>query len=203
MIVSVLVAIFGYSGPEKESYSMINHFISELGHNKHSPTAPVFNNGLIASSLLLTLFGWGFGQTFSGWSRYVVLLLGLGAGIFCGLVGIFPVGNLQTHIFVAMAFFQTALVLVFFCTGLTFFSKMSPLPKWTVIPGIITGLIFGAFILSPTDLVRAWIKDPESFVRPIYWEQCMLEWACFFSIIGWILMVAVLTIRRTKTMQAA
>ena len=198
IVLCVLVSILGYQGRVNETYSILNHFISELGNPMFTPMAPVFNLGLIGSSILLSISSFGISKMFIGWPKYVVLALGLITGIFCGLVGVFPMDNLWPHLFVAMTFFHFALLLVFFSTAITLFSKKSILPKWTIFPGFLTAIIFAAFILSPSDLVREWIKDPTHFVRPEIWLQCILEWACFFSIIAWILMVAILTLRKAK-----
>lgn len=195
MLICACTTMVPFTGMYDEPYSMLNHFISELGDRRFSEFAPVFNYGLIVSSALLTLFGLGFASLFSGWRRLVVAGLGLVTGISCLLVGAIPEDNLRPHLLVAMIFFHSALALVFFNTAVTMFSKQPVLPKWTMAIGFVTAAIFAAFVLSPNEVLRAWIANPKTFVRPDVWIQPILEWGCFYSILLWLLVVAWLMLR--------
>jgi hypothetical membrane protein len=196
MLVCVWLSMVPYVGMYDEPYATINHYISELGDRRYSEWAALFNIGLMASSFLLIVFSIGFTRQFSGWKKHVIGVLGLATGISCFLVGAFPVDNLKPHILVAMVFFHSALVMVFFNTAVTMFAKHRVLPKWTIALGFLTAAAFAAFVVSPSDLIREWVRDPKHFVRPEIWVQCILEWACFYSIILWILMVAILMLRK-------
>jgi hypothetical membrane protein len=196
MVACVWGASFPYVGMYDETYSPINHYISELGDRRFSEWAGLFNYGLMLSSSLLLVFSIGFTRQYRGWRQVVVGILGLSTSISCFLVGAFPVDNLRPHILVAMVFFHSALVMVFFNTALTIFSPKPVLPKWTITLGFVTAACFAAFVISPSDLLREWVRDPKHFLRPEIWIQPILEWACFYSIIIWILTVAVLMLRR-------
>lgn len=185
-----------YDGLDCEPYSMDNHFISELGDRRIAENSHIFNAGMMVSSVFLTLFGLGFAMIQRGWQRVIIAILGLVTGISCGFVGYYPEDILRPHLIAALIFFHSALALVFFCTGQTLFSRHRMLPKWTVIPGAVTAMVFAAFVLWPKDIVRAWMRDPVHFVRPAFWWHPILEWGCFFSIIVWILIVAVWVLRR-------
>jgi hypothetical membrane protein len=192
MLACVWITMVPYVGMYNEAYSTANHFISELGDRRYSELQVVFNFGLMGSSSLLVVFGLGFAQFFSGWKRIVNSLLGLVTGVSCFLVGFFPEDQLRPHLLVAMIFFHSALVLVFLNTAFTLFAKQPVLPKWTAALGFLTALAFAAFVISPSDLLRTWIASPKTFIRPQVWIQPILEWACFYSILLWILTVAVL-----------
>ncbi|MBL0017847.1 MAG: DUF998 domain-containing protein [Bacteroidetes bacterium] len=192
MLACVWIAMVPYVGMYGESYSTANHFISELGDRRYSELQAVFNFGLMGSSSLLVVFGLGFARHFSGWNRVVNSLLGVVTGVSCFLVGFFPEDLLRIHLLVAMIFFHSALVLVFLNTAFTLFAKQPVLPKWTAALGFLTALAFAAFVISPSDLLRTWIASPKTFIRPQVWIQPILEWACFYSILLWILTVAVL-----------
>lgn len=192
MLGTVGVTMVPYVGMYNEPYSLANHFISELGDRRFSEYCQVFNVGLMVSSTLLLVFAIGFMQQFKGWQRWAMGILGIVTAISCCLVGAIPEDNLRPHILVAMVFFHSALIMVFLNTALTLFSKQPVLPKWTAALGFLTAAAFLAFVVSPSDLVRAWIADPKHFVRPEVWIQPILEWACFFSILLWILTVATL-----------
>ena len=62
-----LVAALFYIGPDWEPYSLLNHFISELGEVGVFPLAWLFNLGLIAGGLLLIPFSLGLGLSLGGW----------------------------------------------------------------------------------------------------------------------------------------
>ena len=184
-----------YVGMYGETYSTANHFISELGDRRYSELQTVFNFGLMGSSSLLVVFGLGFAWHFTGWKRVVNSVLGVVTGVSCFLVGFFPEDLLRIHLLVAMIFFHSALVLVFLNTAFTLFAKQPVLPKWTAALGFLTALAFAAFVISPSDLLRTWIASPKTFIRPEVWVQPILEWACFYSILLWILTVAVLALK--------
>lgn len=72
-----LIAGLFYSGPDGESYSLLNHFISELGEVGISPLAWLFNLGLIAGGLFLIPFSLGLGLSLPGWLPKVGIIAGL------------------------------------------------------------------------------------------------------------------------------
>ncbi len=198
MLICVWGASIPYTGMYDETYSPINHYISELGDRRFSEWAGLFNYGLMLSSSLLLVFSIGFTQQFRGWQRLVIGVPGLSTSISCFLVGAFPVDNLRPHILVAMVFFHSALVLVFLNTAITLFTKVPVLPRWTITLGFVTALCFAAFVISPSDMIREWVRDPKHFVRPEVWIQPILEWACFYSIIAWLLTAAFLMLRQQQ-----
>jgi hypothetical membrane protein len=186
----------GYEGLWEEGYSLLNHFISELGHYGASRLAVVFNCGLMVASVLLGWFGWGFAGQFRGWQRIVIATLAMATSVFCFLVGLIPMDYLYPHLKVALVFFYSALTMVFFTTVVTLISRQPVLPRWTVAIGVVVAACFVGFLAAPTDIIRAWIAQPEGFIRPRAWALCMLEWACFFSIIVWLVVASGVMLRR-------
>lgn len=173
-----------------ESYSLWNHFISELGHTKRSEYFWVFNSGLIFGGAFMIFFAIGIRLGFTGKFRDTLSALAFIAAISCSLVGIFPVDDFENHVMVALSFFGMGLVTIVIVTALTLMGKTPDLPKASVIPGIITAVAFAGFLFSPSDLFRSWVEDPDNFVRPAIWHKPILEWVCFFSMLGWIIMVS-------------
>jgi len=173
-----------------ESYSMWNHFISELGHTQRSAYFWVFNSGLIFGGAFMIIFALGIRLGFTGKLRDTLSVLAFIAAISCSLVGVFPVDDFENHVRVALTFFGMGLITILFVTTLTLMGKTPDLPKASVIPGIITAVAFAGFLLSPSDLFRSWVEDPDHFVRPEVWLKPMIEWVCFFSMLGWIIMVS-------------
>lgn len=81
VLLCALVTALFYSAPAGEPYSLLNHFISELGEVGVSLLAWLFNLGLIAGSLLFIPFSLGLGLSLPGWLSKVGM-------------GIFPMNNL-------------------------------------------------------------------------------------------------------------
>lgn len=61
IVLGSLITAIPYRGKEGESYSILNHFISELGEVGVSRLAPVFNASLIAGGVVLLIFVLGLG----------------------------------------------------------------------------------------------------------------------------------------------
>ena len=66
ILLSALIAAASYVGKQNETYSFLNHFISELGEIGVSPLAHIFNGGLILGGLLTSFFMLGLATHISG-----------------------------------------------------------------------------------------------------------------------------------------
>jgi hypothetical membrane protein len=189
---AVGVSMQHFSGWHHESYSLLNHFVSELGRTGTSPFAVVFNGALMVTALLLIVFAIGLRQLFSGWSQRLVSAFSIVAFLACFFIGVFPVGpHLFQHLVVAGIFFPSVLALVGIVSVQTVFSERPSLPRWTATLGALTAIAFAALLLAPRDALMAMIHDPVHFVRPPVWGLCILEWICFATVIAWILAVAI------------
>ncbi len=114
VILAVFYPALVYRGKLGERYSLLNHFISELGEVGVSRAAWFFNAGLLLGGLVFLPYIIGLGISFGslfGW-------LGTAAGIIAVLgvaaVGVFPMNNLKPHTIAAMTYFRAGLVMVFF-----------------------------------------------------------------------------------------
>ena len=103
-----LVAAIPYRGWAGESYSPLNHFISELGEIARSQASVAFNVGVIAGGLGLGLFLILLARRMTGRYRLVMAAAGLVADVSGTLVGVFPMDYHPIHGLVSA---------VFFCTG--------------------------------------------------------------------------------------
>jgi hypothetical membrane protein len=194
IILAVLCPALVYRGNRGERFSLLNHFISELGEVGVSRAAGLFNSGLLLGGLTLLPYiislGIVFGS-FLGW-------LGTAAGIITVLgvaaVGIFPMNNLKPHAIAAMTYFRAGLVMVFFF-GLAIISQpggKTSIPQGANLLSLLAFLAYGAFLVLP--MVRNKVKrpadilDPEQMPeRPRVWPLAALEWLVFFSTILWLL----------------
>lgn len=173
-----------------EPYSILNHFISELGHTQRSAYFWVFNSGLIFGGAFMIIFALGIRLGFTGKLRDTISVMAFIAAISCSLVGVFPVADFENHVTVALSFFGMGLITILVVTTLTLMGETPNLQKASIIPGIITAAAFADFLLSPSDLFMTWVEAPDDFVRPAIWHKPMIEWVYFFNMQGWIIMVS-------------
>src|SRR5437870_757876 len=92
-----LLAVVGYRGSAGETYSPLNHYVSDLGEAGVSRLAPIFNIGLIAGGLCFAVFIVGFGAARGGLAGLAISAVGAIAGIAGALVGVFPVNDIDRH----------------------------------------------------------------------------------------------------------
>ena len=198
LLICSLITAIAFEEIPGESYSLLNHFISELGHTQRSKLFWVFNGGLIVGGALLIVFSQGISLGFTGPLRNLISVTAFIAAFSCTLVGFFPVDDFDRHVIVALSFFSMGLLTILIVTVLTTMGHTPALPKLSVIPGIITVLVFSAFLLSPSGRFIEWVNNPDDFIRPAIWHKTILEWICFFSIISWIQMVSWIQLRQSQ-----
>ena len=105
----IIISTLSYSGYQGQSYNFLNHFVSELGEIGVSNLAVVFNGGLVLGGICNLAFMIYLASQFSGWNRYPLALLGAATTLFGTFVGVFPMNDLDRHIFVALGFFNLGL----------------------------------------------------------------------------------------------
>ena len=201
IILVLLITALLYHGTQGEHYSPLNHFISELGQRGVSEYSGVFNIGLIIGGVFCAFFMIGLGLYIKKFYSYVASAVGVVAGIFCGLVGVFPMNNMNIHVPVALAFFRSGLLVVLLFTLIFIFDKQKKISKWMIIPGGISVLAFAAFLTIPKMLGYATgtsLSVPD--VRPAFWLNPFLEWLVFVTVICWIISLSVYLVKR-KTLR--
>lgn len=201
MIFAMFTTGIFYRGKQGERYSVLNHYISELGELGVSKLAWLFNAGLILGGLFLLPFMVGFGLELNSlWAK-----LGMWVGVWAALsvmaVGVLPMNHLKAHSFVAMSYFRSGLVMVLLFSVAVFVQPAGQqvISKASNIAGLISLLCYATFLLT-SDAPRKEreegasgnVLDPEAEnVRPRFWRVTILEWAVFFSTILWFLIIAV------------
>ena len=181
----ILLSASDFSGFSGEPYSITNHFISELGWKRVSPSAAFFNVGLVICCLAYLPMMWTLGREIGTRPGYVAMVSGimmLGAGV---AVGLLPIDDLKPHLIAAAAFFWSFLV-----TAILF--SFAFLPRWNRVPsgkmvtaGVIASLCLVSFLVFPKESAVRFIADPASFLRPDFWWLVILEWSVLFSVYLW------------------
>ena len=187
LLLSALMPAAFYIGRENETYSFLNHFISELGEIGVSPLAYIFNGGLILGGICISSFMLGMAIHIGGSWGLILGAIGLVTGISATLVGVFPMNQLEIHTTIANTFFYGGLLAALGYTLYVIFSPQPQLPKITAITGGATMLAFAAFVW----FLPAPLEDGQSISeilknRPEIWTLPILEWVVFLCVMGWI-----------------
>lgn len=191
--VFILCALFipqmGYSGRQGESYSLLNHFVSELGELGVSHLAYVFNIGLFIGGIFYLGFMIGLGIYIKHWMAKLAIILGVITSLCASLVGVFPMNYLDQHYIVAKGFFFGALITIVLFTFAILFQKKRDLPNRFSIAGIFIAivyicLLFFTFSGNPSDLSVNFDTRPDVWIFP------MLEWAAILSVVGYLFVIS-------------
>jgi hypothetical membrane protein len=193
IVLAVLYPAFQYRGKCGERYSLLNHFISELGEVGISGAAWFFNTGLLLSGLVFLPYIIGLGLSFGSFLGWMGTTAGIIAALGVSAVGIFPMNNLKLHTIAAMTYFRAGLVMVFFFGLAILFQSAGKtlVPQAANLFSLLAFLAYGAFLIFPRlnnkGQAPANILDPEQTPeRPRVWAMASLEWAVFFSTIAWL-----------------
>lgn len=194
----LLICAIGYTGPEGEKYSVLNHYISELGYNGISRYDYVFDIALMLSGIFMATFIYGISSLFNKSIAKVLVILGLIAGLFCFLVGVFPMNISDTHQLVTAIFFVSfSLVsLTYIVAVLT--QKPSKLSKLTIIPSvtqILSGFLFWYIVFVADNSLT---PHEELLVRPDVWLPAIFEWSILISLLLWFLSITINLSYKTK-----
>lgn len=193
MWLGMLVTALGYVGIEGQRYSILNHFVSELGEVGVSGLAWVFNASLFIGGLLATIFMIVLAARIDSWLRYPLGIISIVATLNGALVGIFPMNNLQPHIFVAMNFFNLGMFISLLYSLVILLSKKHPFPKWLAIPGLVNAGLFIWFLNFPSgeDTINQFQEGMHGMIRnrPDFMPMALLEWAMILGIITWVFLL--------------
>ena len=184
-----LLTALAYHGRAGEAYSVLNHFVSELGEVGVSAWAEVFNASLIVGGLSLTVFMLGLAVLLGGWFGILFGVLGSVAGISGALVGFFPMNDLASHTTVALTFFNTGWIVTGLFALYVLLSRRKLFPRWLAIPGIVATLSFIAFLNSPQPGSGVDLASPQA--RPDFMAIAALEWLVIISVLAWAALVSI------------
>ena len=199
IVLGSALAWLPYHGSSGESYSPLNHWISELGQLGVSERASMFNLALVAAGIEFVIFMLGLAMTSPSRLRWVFGPVGMVAGLGGAFVGIYPMNYPDAHVLAAFTFFNLGWISVG-VASLTFLRNPEPrFPRWLVAFGGLTVAAFVAFLLSlqVDGFSRARMAASGPITgRPDVWIAPILEWATLAAIMTWTLLAS-LTWRKT------
>ena len=193
VVLGIVYAAWMYRGKRGERFSLLNHFISELGEVGVSRGARAFNAGLIVGGLLLLPFVIRLGIVLESLLGWIGAFFGMIASLGVTAVGIFPMNNLKPHGRAAFTFFRggLAMVLVFGLAILFQPAGRVMIPKVASLLSLLATIAFASFLFLPmikkSDTKPTDVLDPEIVPeRPRFWLLPFLEWLVFFATIFWL-----------------
>jgi hypothetical membrane protein len=188
-----------YRGRQGEKYSVLNHFISELGEVGVSTTAWAFNLSLIVGGILISPFVIGLGIKLGGIFGWLGIIAGLTTTLGVAAVGIFPMNKLDLHIRAAQTYFRAGLVMVLLFGLAILFQPdgHKVIPPMANLISLLAFIAYASFLL----LVKPGRQEGENRkadtlnpldvpVRPRVWLFPLLEWGVFFATLVWLLGIA-------------
>ena len=201
LILGSLMTAIPYRGKEGESYSILNHFISELGEVGVSALAPVFNASLIVGGLILVIYVTGLGLYIHTKKGYIATAFGIFSCISCSLLGLFPTNNPSVHDAIAYSFFYNGLAATALFTLGIIFDRENKVSKWLAVPAIITVLGFASFLVIPetSGLTRVQTLHAHRLTRPDIWPTTISEWSVFISGIAWFILTSIYLVTKRPT----
>jgi hypothetical membrane protein len=195
----MLITGLAYVGVEGQAYSMMNHFVSELGELGVSELAPVFNGSLILGGMITMVFMIYLASQFEHWTRYPLGVLSVIAALSGSLVGIFPMNSLEPHVLAAMTFFNLGMLISFLYSTVILLSKRHPFPKWLAIPGFVNAATFTLFLYFPSE-INVEVDFQEGMAglvnnRPDFIPLALMEWIVILGILIWISWIGVYLVK--------
>ena len=200
-IVGVAVVLFAslytavtYVGRQGQSYSPFNHWVSELGERPVSPSAAVFNAGLIVAGICFVAFMVAVRRDASGLVGLAGSVIGVVASIAASLVGVYPIDELAAHTRVSLTFFGLGWIAVVLLT--VALRRARRVGMGVVVLAAGTALCFVAFLsqaLSSGHEIDTALAAPTA--RDAFSLTTTLEWLVLAGVNLWIVLVAIRLLR--------
>lgn len=188
---SILFHGVNQAGP----FSLLNHFVSELGWISRSPLAPVFNGSVAVGSLFFAPVMWALGLHFHTRLGYIAAGCGLASIAAASAVGWLSMDDIQPHLMATLLYFCAWLATVSLFTRAFCQEKSSKGSRIMVALGLLSILSCLLLLACPKNsLITAIqaIQRHEPFYRPEIWWLAVIEWVVVFCMWLWIAAVTTL-----------
>jgi len=203
VVLAITYSALRFRGKSGERFSLLNHFISELGEWGVSRGAWAFNGGLVLAGLLFLPFAVHLGIVLGSVLGWVGASFAMAASLGVAAVGVFPMNTLKRHVPAAATFFYGGLVTVL-AIGLAALTQPAErviVPRIASLLSLLAAFAFGSFVALPRitmpelDLNKL-LDTRDISERPRFWILPFLEWLVFFTTISWLLGMAFLVLRQ-------
>jgi hypothetical membrane protein len=195
ILAGVVATAIPYQGHAAESYSPLNHFVSELGEISGSTLAWAFNAGIVLGGMGLGAFLLLLVDRFDGPFRIALVCVGVVAGISGTLVGVYPMDYHLTHRIVSGILFLTGwLAVAIFSLRLLVIPRPG-MPRWLLVPGAAVVAVSWTFIAVYSTYQPANPDGPIANRPPGFWSVPFLEWASLLTLLAWFVCVSIALLR--------
>jgi hypothetical protein len=186
--IGIIITIITYVGRQNEPYSVLNHFISELGDYSINDLAVLFNIALISTGICLIIFISATKELFNSRLFRLARIFGYWMSFGGGAVGIFSMNIRAVHRVAAISFFLGALLWVSCFSLAVFFDSSKVLgKKWALFGVCVISIFVVFFIMMSNDQARLIMFGSLSGEnRPIYIPFALMEWIVYWTLIVWI-----------------
>jgi len=176
------------------SYSVFNHFISELGWLKHSKMAWPFGACLFLGGLLCAPAVWRTGMSLGTRCGMAGAALGAFAALSGAAVGLVPMDWIVPHTVVAFMYFSGWLLASLLFAASLLRGREDKAGRALGLLCLASSLASLAFIavaayvgaqLVPSGDLKLFLSVLESYQRPDYWPVAIMEWLVLASSGAW------------------
>ena len=190
-LVFILTPQLFYTGSLGEPYSMFNHAVSELGELGVSELAWMFNVGLMLAGVLFTPFMIGLGLYLNNIVGKIAAVGGVYSSVSITLVGVYPMNFIVEHSIAAMSFFLSGMVMTLLWALAILAQREIRINRLLSLGGFVNMTIFALFLYGPWG---GFGLDP----RPEFSMRITLEWAIYFAIVGYLLLLSIYVWRKER-----
>jgi hypothetical membrane protein len=193
-LVFILAPQLFYVGSEGEAFSMFNHAVSELGELGVSELAWMFNLGLFLAGILFMPFMIGLGLYINNIISKIAAVVGVYSSVSVALVGVYPMNYIVEHSITAASFFFSGMIMALLWAISILVQKEEKIHKGLSLGGFVNMTIFALFLYGPWG---EW-GGP----RPEFSMRLTLEWAIYWAIVGYLLVLSLYVWRKEKKVES-
>ncbi len=194
----IIIAAIPYVGQQGETYSIFNHFISELGSTRFSSNHIIYNSGIVLASLGFGIFTFGFNFFSDTKLTKVSVIIGLISSFLCIGVGLVTEEHRTPHLLLAFSFFCLMTIAVSLFSYSIWREKDNPFPKHLAFHGFTVTIAFSLFLSMPKGLMLVKRAEGPLFERPEIWWLPFMEWFIFFALTSWIFLISLKMLQLDK-----
>jgi hypothetical membrane protein len=194
ILAGMVIAAIPYRGYAGETYSPLNHFISELGEIGASHLAWVFNLGIVLGGFGLGVFLLLVSRRIDGRFRPAFRAAAVVAGAAGTAVGIYPMDYPTVHKVVSLAFFLSGWIVAAIFSLWQLRRPGSGLTRRLLVPAAVDVIVSWVFIAVFAGYRPA---DPNAKIieRADVWSVPALEWASLLCLLLWLACLAIVVSR--------
>ncbi len=198
LYIVIIITAIPFHGQQGQSYSILNHFISELGSFNYSDYHRVYNTGLIIAACGFGIFIYGIKTYSTTKHTRNGMAVGLLSSALCVGVGLVPEDYRFPHLILALSFFSMMTVATAFFAWSIWKEKENPFPNYLAIHGFLVPISFTLFMMMPKGLMAVKRVQGAAFERPLIWWLPFLEWIIFFTFTSWIINMSIGMLRMQR-----